>query len=423
MILRKPQVKRWFSTATHPTVSAALLFGLILLPGLTASKPPHKPIYTVFHRFSGGDGIYPTASLIQDQSGNFYGTTWAGGRFDYGTVFKLEPSGKETVLHSFDGADGMNPMGGVVLDASGNLYGTTTNGGTREGGGCTHGCGTVFRIDRAGKHTVMHAFTGKADGGTPSTNLILDNVGNLYGTASSGGHFDGECFLSGSCGLVFKLDAHGNATVLYSFTGSPDGAQPRGGLVRDDAGNLYGTTYFGGTSGLYGTVFKLDSAGVETELYNFTDGTDGAGPQGTLVRDTLGNLYGVTEQGGDPVQNCTSGSWTGCGVVFKLDPNRIETTLYAFTDQSDQKFPNGGLLRGGAGELYGTTFFSGTAFKLDANGKEHVLHTFQAQTGIEPLAGVIMDSAGNLYGTTSQGGGNSGCHSKYGCGVVFKLTP
>jgi uncharacterized repeat protein (TIGR03803 family) len=174
----------------------------------------------VFHRFSGGDGTYPTASLIQNQSGNFYGTTWAGGRFDYGTVFKLEPSGKETVLHSFDGADGMNPMGGVVLDASGNLYGTTTNGGTREGGGCTHGCGTVFRIDRAEKYTVMHAFTGKADGGTPSTNLILDNVGNLYGTASSGGHFDGECFLSGSCGLVFKLDAHGNATVLYSFTGS-----------------------------------------------------------------------------------------------------------------------------------------------------------------------------------------------------------
>ena len=210
--------------------------------------------------------------------------------------------------------------------------------------------------------------------------------------------------------------------MLYTFTGSPDGARPLGGLVRDEAGNLYGTTYFGGSSGFYGTVFNLDSAGVETILYNFSDGTDGAGPRGTLVRDASGNLYGVTRSGGDPVQNCTSGSWKGCGVVFKLDSSGKETTLYAFTDQRDQSFPNGGLLRDGAGNLYGTDGFPGTVFKLDVNGKEHVLHTFQAQTGVLPLAGMIMDSAGNLYGTTSQGG-NSGCPSQYGCGVVFKLTP
>jgi uncharacterized repeat protein (TIGR03803 family) len=164
---------------------------------------------------------------------------------------------------------------------------------------------------------------------------------------------------------------------------------------------------------------------VETILYNFTDGTDGAGPQGTLVRDAAGNLYGATQNGGDlSVRNCISGIWKGCGVLFKLDPSGAETTLYAFTDGRDQAYPNGGLLRDSARNLYGTTgpCCWGTVFKLGVNGKEHVLHTFMAPTGNGPLAGVIMDSGGNLYGTASQGG-NSGCLMKQGCGVVFKLTP
>jgi uncharacterized repeat protein (TIGR03803 family) len=421
MILKKTQAKNWFSTPAQATVSAALLLGILLLPALAASNPPHQPVYTVLHKFTGGDGANPAASLIQDPSGNLYGTTQGGGRFDYGTVFKLEPSGKETVLHSFDGADGMWPTAALVRDHAGALYGTTFDGGTREGGSCVHGCGTVFKIDSAGKFTVLYAFTGGADGRNPATSLILDSAGNLYGTTYGGGNF---CtFLVDGCGVAFTVNQHGRETVLYRFAETPDGGQPSGGLVRDEAGNLYGTTYFQGATGYFGTVFRLDSAGVETVLYNFTDGTDGAGPQGTMVRDVAGNLYGATQRGGDlSVQNCVSGLWKGCGVLFKLNPSGDETPLYAFTDGRDQSDPNGGLLRDAAGNLYGTTCCYGTLFKLSVDGKEHVLHTFEAPTGIDPFAGVIMDKAGNLYGTAWQGG-NSGCLYNQGCGVVFKFTP
>jgi uncharacterized repeat protein (TIGR03803 family) len=419
MILKKTPAKPWFST---PAVSAALLLGFTLLPARAQINPPHQPVYTLLHRFTGADGANPAAGLIQDPSGNFYGTTQYGGRFDYGTVFKLEPSGKETVLHSFDGVDGMWPTAALVRDHAGALYGTTFDGGTAEGGSCVHGCGTVFKIDGTGKFTVLYAFTGGADGRNPATSLILDSAGNLYGTTYGGGN---SCsFTFDGCGVVFKVTKHGKEIVLYSFTGAPDGGQPSGGLVRDEAGNLYGTTQFYGASGYFGTVFKLDSAGVETILYNFTDGIDGAGPNGTLVRDAAGNLYGETTQGGDAVQTCTRGLWKGCGVLFKLDPSGHETTLYAFTDSGDQLWPNGGLLRDRAGNLYGTTSLccSGTVFKLNLNGKEQVLHTFETATGIDPFAGVIMDKAGNLYGTAWMGG-NSGCFLNRSCGVVFKLTP
>ena len=421
MILQKTQPKGCFLTRELAIVSAALLWGILLLPALAAGNPPHQPVYTVLHKFTGGDGANPAASLIQDPSGNLYGTTQYGGRFDYGTVFKLEPSGQEMVLHSFDGADGMWPTAALVRDHAGALYGTTFDGGTREGGSCVHGCGTVFKIDSAGKFTVLYAFTGGTDGRNPATSLILDSAGSLYGTTYGGGNSCG--LLVDGCGLVFKVNQNGKETVLYSFGERPDGAQPSGGLVRDQAGSLYGTTDFQGATGYFGTVFRLDSAGVETILYNFTDGIDGAGPQGTLVRDGAGNLYGATQRGGDLfVQNCVSGLWKGCGVLFKLDPGGQETVLYTF--DFDQAYPNGDLLRDGAGNLYGTAGLCcvGTLFELRANGKEQVLHTFEAATGTLPLAGVIMDRSGNLYGTAWQGG-NSGCLLNHGCGVVFKLTP
>ncbi len=373
----------------------------------------------------GDDGGNPAASLIRDQSGNLYGTTENGGAFGYGTVFKLDTSGKEAVLHTFAGGEGMWPTAALVQDNAGNLYGTTLDGGTPEGGSCVHGCGTVFKIDADGKFSVLYAFSGGADGGSPASSLILDSEGNLYGTTLAGGNSHGYwCYFLPGCGVVFQLNAHGKETVLYAFTGGVDGGQPSSGLVRDPAGNFYGTTHFGGTSGYYGTVFRVDSAGVETVLYNFTDGTDGAGPQGTLVRDATGNLYGETNNGGDlSVQNCGSGSWKGCGVVFKLDANGNETVLYTFIDGRDQAYPSGGLLRDRAGNLYGTTsdWEAGTVFKLSLDGKDHLPHIFRAPTGADPFAGVIMDKAGNLYGTTLEGG--SGKCEGYGCGVVFKLTP
>ncbi len=429
MTLRKIQVANPAFKLCHAAVFASLPL-IVPLLALAGNRAEHKPAYTVLHKFTGGaDGGNPVARLLRDKSGNLYGTTVFGGAFNYGTVFKLDPSGKETVLHSFAGGDGMWPLGPLLMDQAANLYGTTTVGGTPEGGNCRFGCGTVFKIDPAGKYTVLYAFTGGADGGDPETSLILDSEGNIYGTTAGGGHQGGFACVFGSyggCGVVFKVDQHGRETVLYAFSGEADGAGPSGGLVRDRRGNLYGTTYFAGSTSFFGTVFKVDSSGTETVLYNFTDGTDGAGPQGTLVRDKDGNLYGATSNGGDDsIQSCTRGSWQGCGVLFKLDSSGNETALYAFADGSDGVSPNGELLRDRTGAFYGTApgggrDGGGTLFKLGANGRFHLLHAFESESGTLPYSGVITDNAGNLYGTTYGGGLACG---RYSCGVVYKWTP
>jgi uncharacterized repeat protein (TIGR03803 family) len=225
-----------------------------------------------------------------------------------GTVFKLSPSGKETVLHTFGlGIDGRFPQGGLIADSSGILYGTTLGGGS-------YGWGTVFKIDTAGNETVLYSFNpaNGTDGLEPSGNLAVDAAGNLYGTALAGGQQD-FCFSVG-CGTVFKVDASGNETVLYAFGDEPDGADPTAGVVRDQAGNLYGTTYAGGPGGLegFGTVFKLDPLGQETVLYRFSGGLDGAFPHSSLLIDGAGNLYGTASSGG-PLD-------TGEGVIFKIKP-------------------------------------------------------------------------------------------------------
>ncbi|MBZ5703745.1 MAG: hypothetical protein LAN63_00155 [Acidobacteriia bacterium] len=272
-----------------------------------------------FHRSR--DGVGPSASLIRDAAGNLYGTTFSGGNSTHcfgggcGTVFKLDPTGKETILHSFGGADGVNPDAALLRDADGNLYGSTVHGGNPA---CTisgnHGCGVIFKVAPTGPDTVLYSFTGEPDGQYPVTSLIRDAAGNLYGTTTAGGA-SGACLTSQGCGTVFELDPSGKETVLYSFTGTPDGASPYGGLIRDREGNFYGTTRGGGAYG-YGTVFKLDTAGRETVLYSFAGGTDGAYPNSTLVRDAAGNLYGTTNFGGD--LSCLGG-WS-CGAVFKITP-------------------------------------------------------------------------------------------------------
>ena len=424
MITRRIGAGNWISKVT---VFGAAMLSLSLYGASAASTPAHKAIYRALHKFTGGDdGASSFAGLLRDPQGNLYGTTLAGGAFGYGVVFKLDSSGKETVLHTFAGAEGMWPAGPLIQDSAQNLYGTTTQGGTPEGGGCTHGCGTVFKIDKAGKYTVLYAFTGKTDGGNPADSLIRDTSGNLYGITYSGGSTD--CYLG--CGVVFKLDRRGNETVLHSFSGGTDGWQPVGGLVQDRAGNLYGVTSYGGASN-WGTVFMLDSTGQETILYNFTGGTDGGEPQsgGPLLPGEAGNLYGTAAVGGDPSASCAWGL-KGCGVVFKLDTSGNETVLYAFTGGKDQGTPNGGLLRDHAGNFYGTTgqiehgcggSGCGIIFKLSTNGTLHVLHTFRNSSGTEPFAGVITDTAGNLYGTTLQGGPEN-CGG-YGCGVVYKWSP
>jgi uncharacterized repeat protein (TIGR03803 family) len=279
---------------------------------------------TVLHRFFGGnDGSNPYGGLVQDEKGNIYGTTYDGGSYDYGTVFELsrEEKGKwrETVLHTFKGGtDGAEPSAGLIRDAEGNFYGTTVSGG---GGQCWHyatGCGTVFKLDTSGKETVLYSFTGGNDGNFPMAALLRDAEGNLYGTTSSGGE---TCDLDGGCGTVFKVDTTGTKTVLYRFTGGSDGAGPVSSLVRDAKGNLYGTAEYGGIPchgiGGCGVVFKLSKTGTLTVLHSFTGGANGSYPSAGVTRDAAGILYGTASYGGDV--SC-SGNGLGCGVVFKLTP-------------------------------------------------------------------------------------------------------
>ena len=277
----------------------------------------------VQYKFTGGaDGGSPQAGLIRDSSGNFYGTAYSGGASGDGVVFKLSALRKETVLHSFSGADGSHPAASLVRDKAGNFYGTTFYGGT-----AACGCGTVFKLDTAGTETVLYSFTGGADGKFPAGRLLLDSAGNLYGTASDGGIVNCGRFASHGCGAVFKVDPSGSQTVLYSFTGNGDGGQPHAGLIRDSSGSSYGTTFSAGDlsrncalNNGCGVVFKLSATGQETALYTFTNGADGANPAADLVRDSAGNLYGTTKLGG-----------ASYGVVFKVDPSGAETPLHTFS--------------------------------------------------------------------------------------------
>ncbi|MGA2075853.1 MAG: choice-of-anchor tandem repeat GloVer-containing protein [Terriglobia bacterium] len=317
----------------------------------------------MLYSFSGGtDGAEPYAGVVMDAAGNLYGSTDFGGNlncnewegFGCGTVFKLNKADDETVLYSFGGApDGAKPYAGVVMGAAGNLYSTTFNGGNVTCAN-TSGCGTVFMLDITGKEKVLYNFSGAPDGANPEAGVVMDAAGNLYGTTFFGG-------ASGD-GTVFKLDTAGKETVLYSFSGTPDGANPVGGLVMDVAGNLYGTTEGGGASN-NGTVFMLGTADKETVLYSFSGTPDGANPVGGLVMDVAGNLYSTTFNGGNVT--CTNAS--GCGTVFKLDTTGNETLLYMFSGGADGAYPTGGLVMDAAGNLYGTTFEGGDLSCMFAN--------------------------------------------------------
>jgi uncharacterized repeat protein (TIGR03803 family) len=357
---------------------------------------------TVLYSFTGGnDGGSPYAGLVRDPAGNFYGVTESGGN-GVGVVFKVDTSGQETVLHSFTGgADGSYPNG-LIRDPTGNLYGTTT-----EGGGAS-GAGVVFKIDQSGNETVLYSFMGGNDGGFSDAGVIRDLQGNLYGTTSGGGAL--------RAGVVFKVDRSGNETVLYSFTGGNDGGSPYAGLVRDPAGNFYGTTAFGGASGL-GVAFKVDPSGNETVLHTFTRGPEGNQPDlAGVILDAFGNLYGTNAFGGAG----------GQGAVYKLDPSGNATVVYAFPGDTDGQYPyNNGVILGSDGQLYGTTALGGktgdgVVYQLNVDGNESVLYSLATLTAngfARPTGGVIRDSKGNLYGTTFIGQADVG----YGYGVVYKV--
>jgi uncharacterized repeat protein (TIGR03803 family) len=385
-----------------------------------------------------GSGVHPFyADVALDNKGNFYGTTInTSANVGYGTVFKVDSSGHETVLHTFTGgSDGAYPEGGVVVDPEGSLYGTTRAGGnlsrhcvTQEG----LGCGVVFKVGATGKETVLHTFTGGPDGSEPSfTNMVFDARGNLYGTALYGGYKSGFCgdpMWEDGCGLIFKVSTTGRYSVLHTFKGK-DGANPSGTLMLDAKGNLYGTAQSGGDlsscGGGCGVVFKIDKRGKETILYTF-HGQDGSLPWGNVILDLSGNLYGTTWGGGSSGGGC--GGY-GCGVVFKLSTTGKYTVLYNFQGTDGQQ-PQGNFVMDAEGNLYGATigggtYGAGTAFKVSSKGNVTILYTFTGGAdGANPTAGLIFDAKQKkLYGTTEWGGDLNCTPSKFGCGTVFQLVP
>ena len=320
------------------------------------------------------------------------------------------------IAHYFTDTPGSTPVSALVADSAGNFYGTTKYSGN---GTCSgEGCGVVFELSpQSGggwNYQIIHYFDG-LKGSTPEAGLILDSAGNLYGTTGSGGAF-GD-------GVVFELSPSGGRwteKVLHNFGNHKnDLARPRGSLTFDGSGNLYGTGFEGGKSNTYGGVFQLKRSGTtwqERVIHNFTGGSDGGNPSANLILDSAGNLYGTTFAGGS---KC---GYPGCGVVFELTPSAggtwKESVLHSFTGATDGFGPLCGLVFDTAGNLYGTTYSGNTVFELMPSGGHwtiKVLHTFAGSDGYFPAAGVVLDSAGHVFGTTLEGGDD-------GVGVVFELT-
>jgi uncharacterized repeat protein (TIGR03803 family) len=349
--------------------------------------------FSLLHSFAGAgsDASGPYHTLIQGSDGDFYGTTLAGGTANTGAIFKITPSGTETLFYSF----AATPYAGLVQGSDGNIYGTTASGGTSNRG-------TVFKITPSGTESVLFSFpAGSSD---PYTGLIEGSDGNFYGTTGAGGASD--------AGTVFKITPSGTETVLHAFpkVGS-DGQTPYAGLIQGSDGNLYGTTYFGGANG-FGTVFKVTPSGTETVLYSFGGGSDGANPYADVIQGSDGNFYGTTYNGGAG----------GRGTVFKITPSGTETVLYSFGGGSDGANPEAGLTQGSDGNFYGATYLGGASnlgmvFKITPSGTETILHTFAGGSGdgANPSANLVLGSDGNLYGSTYAGGPG-------GIGTVFKVA-
>jgi uncharacterized repeat protein (TIGR03803 family) len=363
------------------------------------------------------------------RNGNIYGLTSNGGpcrrKVTCGTAFELTPTGNKALLYSFGAiTHGWFPSSGLIEGPGFELYGETDYGGI-EAAQNTCGnirCGTVFVLYGNGKVRVLYDFTGQADGYNPSGGLVRDSEGNLYGVTGYGGGT--SCFGGLGCGQVFKISPDGTESAFHAFEGGSDGVSPAAPLIQDSAGNMYGTTFFGGggnkchwkpPSGC-GTVFKLAADGTETILYSFAGGRDGANPQGRLAMDSAGNLYGTTYLGGD----------YGYGTVFELSQGGVETVLHSFAGGQDGREPGAINFLHKSRTLVGTTFLGGsssscapvgcgTVFSISPDHKEKILHAFSGGAdGAAPANGLVDDGGGNIYGAAAVGG--------IGYGTIFKLT-
>jgi uncharacterized repeat protein (TIGR03803 family) len=436
------------NTRPSQAIRAAVALAAVTLSLAVRAQAQYPVLFNFPNNWMGG---LPESSLLLDGAGNLYGTTVLGGGKpntctqiyqDCGTVFELSPGSGGTwnyhLLHGFTGdANGGSPFKSLVQDAAGNLYGTTIDGGDNSAcsGGQYYnvGCGVVFELSKnsAGqwKETVLYTFKGGTDGANPFSDLLIDAAGNLYGTTQFGGGLNG-CSKIG-CGVAYRLSHTSTGwheTVLRAFASAFGHTAYASGLVQDASGNLYGTTFNGGNQTCSfgcGTVFQLSPTVSgpwnETVLYQFAGGTDGEFPASDLILDASGNLYGTTEEGGTD----------GVGTAFELSPGSggswTETQLFSFNGVSDAKFPRSGLLFDTAGNLYGSSIFGGgDTFDCPPNGcgvvyklspgsggwSESVLYSFNPSLAYDPN-GIIRDAANNLYGT-AQGGTSGG-------GVVFRI--
>ena len=436
----------------------------ILLAGLAKSTCAQAN-ETVLYSFQGGsDGAGPVGSIVMDKAGNIFGATSYTNpcitSLQCGSVYELSPPQQpgdpwtEITLYDFQGfghGDGGSPEGGLVQDADGNLYGTTAYGGH---GPClllgsAVGCGTVYELVRpqkpggAWKEKVLYSFQGNQDGQFPIGDLVFDKRGNLYGATWFGGGQGTTCDpLYAYCGTIFELTPPRTTdknvwteTVLHSFAGvdAGDGGQPNGGLILDESGAIYGTTYVGGGTCPHdggkgcGSVFALAPEQIgswkETIVYRFGGGIDGGDPNGHLLRDASGDLYGTTASGG--TYNLPAGT------IFRVSPsqNGRYTDLYSFDGGLNGGFPLAGLVLDGRGNLYGTTSSGGvdqggTIFRIVPIARRlQPIYSFEANPdGYYPDATVTFDAAGNIYGTTLDGGTGEGCQN-YGCGTVYMIGP
>lgn len=395
----------------------ALYACIVLVLSIAAAASTTGVIYSL-----GGDqdGEYADTDLVVDSAGNIYGTTVIGGDFGSGTVFQLTPSGQHNVLYSFQGAqDGGEPYKGVTLDRQGNLYGTAVTGG---GGSCEGGCGVVYKVFKTSsgwRQTVVYAFTGGNDGSGPGSGVTIDADGKIYGMTPTGGAY--------GSGVVFQLSGPASATgmrlkVIHTFTGGDDGAGASAGRLLIRNGKIYGAATVGGAYGK-GTAFELTPTQTGEwdlkTLYAFKGQPDAGFPYGGFLFDADGNLYGTTYYDGE----------NNLGSVYELMPTQTgewnEKVLYSFQGDSDGLGPISNLVVDKAGNLYGTTSEGGAGcscgviFKLsrDQDWLETVVYRFQgAPDGAFAYNGMVGDEAGNFYGATVHGGLSDD-------GTVYKFTP